>query len=455
MKKIIRDKVKLKELPKIFFFLSLCLLSFGYGFIAYHYEIFPYKFIREAKIGMDFVIESISTDEEDVYYREDYYRETDYEKIIPIYEKNAAYNGLSLVTSIVEERSLSVRIIDMEGKLIHEWDIDWFEIWPDATHIPKSDQLYPNSRPGTHIHGAELLDDGDLVFNFENLGLVRLDVCSNIVWRLPQRTHHSIYRDEYDNLWIPGNRFHDEPLPNFPNYKPPFVEPTILKISLEGDVLDEISLLKILKQNDLMGLLLLSSLDNTYTKVTGDTLHLNDIETFPSYLEEGAFQHGDIMVSLRNINAVLILRPPELAVTYMSIGEFVRQHDPDFIDGNTISIFDNYNIVSDGENEPQSRILLRSFKDNQSNIYYTGDEENPFFTDIMGKHEWLPNENVLITETMKGKAFEIDQQGKIVWEYVNIVDEGFVGIVEEVHRLPSEYDEEFFEQRTQDCGVTK
>ena len=43
---------------------------------------------------------------------------------------------------------------------------------------------------------TDLLDTGDLIFNYENLGLVRVDVCGNVVWRLPYRTHHSIWRDE-------------------------------------------------------------------------------------------------------------------------------------------------------------------------------------------------------------------------------------------------------------------
>jgi len=70
----------------------------------------------------------------------------------------------------------------------------------------------------------------------------------------------------------------------------------------------------------------------------------------------------------------------------------------------------------------------------------------------MGKHEWLPNGNLLITEARKGRAFEIDPQGNIVWEFVNIVDNGYVGIVQEVHRLPATYTEDTFNQLTQICN---
>ena len=157
------------------------------------------------------------------------------------------------------------------------------------------------------------------------------------------------------------------------------------------------------------------------------------------------------MVSLRNINAILIFREENLKITHLSVGEFVRQHDPDFIDGNSISVFDNNNIAPERFGH-QSKISIKSFVDNQSYVYYTGTEQEPFYTDIMGKHEWLPNGNLLVTESMRGRAFEIDDQGNIVWEYVNIVDNGIIGIVEEVHRLPGEFDNDFFEQAMRNCG---
>ena len=69
----------------------------------------------------------------------------------------------------------------------------------------------------------------------------------------------------------------------------------------------------------------------------------------------------------------------------------------------------------------------------------------------MGKHQWLKNGNLLITEGSEGRAFEINKNGNIVWEYINLVEDGYIGIVEEVQRLPNNFTKEFFEQRTKDC----
>ncbi|MBG0788581.1 MAG: hypothetical protein H0S79_26125, partial [Anaerolineaceae bacterium] len=216
----------LKALPKYLFIVSLCIISLIYGFIAYPMEWFPYSLIADATKFYNEAIVGTFTPK--------YYAQTDYTTIVPVNNEGAAYKGLSLITSVIGEKKLSARVIDMDGQIIHEWVIDWFDLWPDATHIAKSDPLFPQTRPGTQIHGAVLLDNGDLIFNFADLGMVRLDVCGNVVWRLPYQTHHAIYRDEYDILWVPGMVYHEEALPDFPGLEPPFYEPTILKVSLDG-----------------------------------------------------------------------------------------------------------------------------------------------------------------------------------------------------------------------------
>jgi hypothetical protein len=444
MKKFLKAKINLDSFPKILFILSLCLISFGYGYLAFMLELFPHSIIRDGILLID---EIISPPEVPWYYVK-----TDYSTTVPVYIKNSTYDGLSFVTSIIEDDKLAVSIIDMKGDLVHRWDINWFELWPDAAHISESAPDYPQSQPGTHIHGALVLENGDLIFNFTNLGMVRMDVCGNVVWKLGYRTHHSIHMDEDGNLWAPGMIKHYEPVPDLPSHQPLFTEDTILKVSLDGEILKEISVFEIFKKNDLEGLLNLSSLDDPTVYVSGDTLHLNDVETFPRDFEEGVFAAGDIMLSLRNINTILIFREEDLKVTQVSTGAFVRQHDPDFIDGNTISVFDNYNIAPEDFGH-HSRILIRSFADGQQYIHYTGTEEQPFYTAVMGNHQWLPNGNLLITESDKGRAFEIDPQGNIVWEYINIVDEGYTGIVEDVQRLPDFFTEDYFSQITKACSV--
>jgi hypothetical protein len=182
----------------------------------------------------------------------------------------------------------------------------------------------------------------------------------------------------------------------------------------------------------------LGSLKNTALEASGDLLHLNDVEPFPSTMTPGFFGPGDVLVSLRNVNTVFVFNADTRKIKFVTTGRFTRQHDPDFIDGNRFSVFDNMG-VQPGARDRQSRIVIITAPEQSLEVYYEGTPAHPFYTDIMGRHQWLPNGNLLITETRRGRAFEINRQGEIVWEYLNPAGNGVVGILEEVARLPAEY----------------
>jgi len=409
------------------FCVALVLAAFAYGVAVGWRHIFPYAMLTEAFGYVKQVGGTISNEWSWLYIPTKEVRK------IPTHVPGAAYPGLNLVTAVVADNHLGAYIMDMDGRILHSWDVDWFKIWPDARHLPED--ATPQAPPGTHIHGAVVLDDGDLVYNYEHLGMVRLDLCGNVVWRLPYRTHHSIHPDDDGDLWVSAQINHTSADPRFPNYRPDFIEPIVLKVSPDGKIKNEISVLELLHSNDLNGLLLITSRDNFDTSVRGDTLHLNDVEPFPASMPPGAFSPGDLLISLRNINAVLVFNAATGRVKQVWSGSFVRQHDPDFVDGDTVSVFDNNNVAPEQAGQ-QSRILLLTAGSAEQTIYYTGQSDAPFYSDIMGKHQWLPNGNLLITESMKGRAFEIDRDRRVVWEYFNLVGDGHVGLLEEVQRLP-------------------
>lgn len=420
------------RLARSMFALSLALLVFGYGVAVGTYEIFPHRLIHESiKLAKSLVAQQAPG------AKPWYYRTADPDKDIS-YTSDAAYPGLNLLVTIAADDRLAVRVTDMAGEDIHRWYIDWFEIWPQPEHIADSNPLKPKSRPGTLVHGLVLMDNGDLVFNFEYLGLVRLNPCGEVVWRLPYSTHHSVHLDEDGTLWVSGRKNHLGPVPGLPNYQPPFSEPTVLQVSPDGEILQEFSVIELLQNNGLHGLLYLGTQDNQSTVVSGDTLHLNDVETFPPSMSAGLFSRGDVMISLRNINAVLVFDQRDGNIKYLSIGQFVRQHDADFLDGNTISVYDNNNTAKQSEGY-QSRILRLTTGDDNSEIVYSGSQSLPFYSDIMGKHQWLPNGNLLITETRGGRAFEVDSQGEIVWQLLNRVDATDIGALGEAQRISGHF----------------
>ena len=436
-----------KRAPVIIFVLSLVFWSFAYGVAVQKFEFFPYKIIRYAEKGAK-ETRSILTGELPRYNRRTNRTET-----VIAHRPSAFSEGLTLVSGLTKEGDIEVKVITRDGEALHRWRIDWFDgFWPDPHHIPKKSM--PRKRPATFIHGIALLKNGDLVFNLEQLGMARMELCGNVVWRLPYQTHHALHVDETGNIWVAGQKLIRERSRNLPGYRPPFWEYTVLKVTPGGETLREISVPGLLIKNGLQGLLYMSATKDRSTEVSGDTLHLNDVEIFPSHLQPGVFERGDVMISLRNIHAIMVFNPDTLNIKYLSIGKVVRQHDPDFVDGERISIFDN-NLVASDSQASHSRIVVMSARNDQVQVIYSGSVERPFYTDIMGKHQWLPNGNILITESTEGRAFEIDPEGKLVWEYFNLVDKGRLAWVDEAQRLPAFFSRSFFEGGRRRCGKTQ
>lgn len=417
------------------FVVSIITAFFVYGVFVGRFHLFPYGFLKQAVFGFQSVYSTFM-----VEYEWYYIREPERNKVIGPVDNTESLKGLNLVTRVAANKKLSADIVDMENRTVHHWDINWFTLWPDAKHL---NHVYiPKTEPGTHIHGAVVMKNGDLIFNFEHAGLIRLDRDGKVVWRLPYRTHHSVHEHTDGNLWVCGQREGIEGTSMFPHREIPFSEYTILEVSPAGVILNEWSVAEILTKNGYKGLLYLGSLGNESTQVKGDLLHLNDVEPFPDTMEEDFFVRGDVMVSLRNINTVFVFNKESGKIKFICTGWFVRQHDPDFIDGNRFSVFDNNNIAPE-EHGQQSRIAIVSAREGTIETFFEGSDKAPFYSDIAGKHQWLANGNLLITEARKGRAFEIDQQGEIVWQYKNYVADGIVGLLEEVQRLPLDYDTVF------------
>jgi hypothetical protein len=437
------------KLPRWLFAVSCLGLAWALGVLAVKRDWFPYPHLvalaHEARQGLGLIGDSAGIT------RPWWYADFDGEASSGVvHDRAAVAPGLTLILGMDRDNELLARVVDPDGHVVHEWVVDWFDLAPDTRHLPE--RRVPESPPGAQIHGAVLTTDGHLVFNFDELAMVRLDGCGQPEWTLPVRTHHSLIWDEdTGSFWTSSLRSHAEPGAEFPNHRGSFVEYLVAQVSPDGRLLREISLVDLLEANGLAGLLYLSTTHNRGTAVSGDTLHVNDVELFPATMSPGFFTPGDMMVSFRNINAVVVFEAETYRAKFLSIGTMLRQHDPDFVDGNTISVFDNNNLHPLVKGA-QSRIIRIRAPDNIVETVYAGSEETPFFTNIMGKHQLLGNGNMLITESRRGRAFEVTADGRVVWEYFNEVEDGVVGLLSEAQRLAPRFDVAFFETLAAACA---
>jgi hypothetical protein len=212
-----------------------------------------------------------------------------------------------------------------------------------------------------------------------------------------------------------GTKSHERNSPQYVGLKPPFFEDTILKVSPEGVIEREISLLEVIYKSGHVGLL---------RQHTGDILHLNDVEVLDKDKADAfknIFEAGDIMVSMRHANTICVIDGRTERIKWSLSHPFFGQHDPDFTEDGNITVFDNHSDWGYGiyrNEEKGSRIIQIEPSTKKVTTIYGWKKNQYFFTDIGGKQQHLPNGNILITEVDPGRVFEINAEGEIVWDWI-------------------------------------
>jgi hypothetical protein len=203
---------------------------------------------------------------------------------------------------------------------------------------------------------------------------------------------------------------------------------TIIQLSPDGELLQEIDALRILLASELKGALFANGQQRLYhRKVTSgfEFTHLNDVEVLPEELaaEYPLFGAGDVMLSFRNLNLVVVIDGNSHEVKWFFSGPFLRQHDPDFIGSGVISVFDNMGAGPSNDIGFASRILSIDTNTGTVETTYQAPVPEDFYTHERGAHQTLPNGNLLITETFAGRIFEVNTSGEIVWQYITAWDD--------------------------------
>lgn len=348
--------------------------------------------------------------------------------------------ALMLMAGFFDEEN-QVRLVERDGTAVRTWSLDYFEHFPDTRARPCN----PSSPLQIDTHGAQLTPRGELVVNYEYCGTVKLDRCGALVWSLAEPTHHSVVPAEAGGWWLLGR--HEWHAGEEPDRFPPFsaadadhtvLEDTILRISDDGEILDEISIPELMRDNGLEALL--TATWDTFESEPVDRwelVHANKVTELAAELA-GAypmFEAGDLAVSLRGRNLVMVVDPESEQVRWHQVGPWLRQHDPEFRPDGRLSVFNN-NVYYRAAYVDEQTVLTTPFTTNITAVDpATGRTEVVFgeapgqemLSVIRGEHELLDGGGMLITEFDAGRVLEVDDNGRIVWEFVNAYDEDYVG----------------------------
>jgi hypothetical protein len=251
------------------------------------------------------------------------------------------------------------------------------------------------------MYGVDIREDGSVLFLMQEAGggIVSVNWCGEKNWVLDGVFHHTITPGDDGTFWT------------FEGAQSDF-DPILAQVEVEtGQILRKIDMGEVRRANPHAHIFDLQRLPDV-----PDRTHGNDIEPLPKHLAPAfpGFEAGDLLVSFRTTNLVIVLDPDTLRIKWWRVGPWDRQHDPDWGADGLITVFSN-NERGVGEHSNIIAIDPGSFA---AEPILLG-EAYDFYSVINGAHQVTPGGGILVTSSTQGRVFEVDGKGEIVFDFVN------------------------------------
>jgi hypothetical protein len=290
-----------------------------------------------------------------------------------------------------------VALMAMDGTVVHRWRFPFARAFPER----------PPSNDCAFFRRAALLPDGDLIAIYQGGGVIRLDAGSRLRWRAEPVP--------YNDLWVArdGSRIlvlHKLAVAR-PEIAPaaPVLEDFVVTLDGEGREVARASLLEAFERSAFRDLL-------RPLGRTADILHSNTLAVLEGAgtRPDGPFAAGNLLVSMREIDTVATLDPGARQVLWARRGPWRAQHEPSLLPDGRLLLFDN-------RGGPGGRSRVVAFDPRLAAPAALETLWPPpgvrFDSAQIGSAARLPNGNLLIVESERGAAYEVDPQGRVVWEF--------------------------------------
>ncbi len=320
--------------------------------------------------------------------------------------------GTNLVVSAHEP---SVLLLDMQGEVLHEWK-------PDLDALPKPQGWKPVSPlAGRFMRRARLLPDGELLCLFERTVLTKVDRDARPIWADFDLYHHDLDVAQDGTIYTLTHEV--RVIPRIHETRETF-EDFVTTLSSDGRVLGRFSLLEAFERSRFAPML--ERLPDRQ-----DVFHTNTLELLEG---ESIFGSNKLLISVWGLDALAVVDIETQVVDWALTGQWHRQHQPVLLENGELLLFDN---MGPGD---YSKVLQLDPFSQQVSWAYEGGEENDFYSALIGSCQRLENGNTLITESLRGRAFEVTPAGEVVWKWsspfrVGPNGEG-VAVLMELVRLP-------------------
>ena len=326
-------------------------------------------------------------------------------------------------------------LIDEKGSVVHKWIPDEDALISEVNEYNKKiaergKRVEYKPPQGRFPHGIVIFPDGSLIFNDGDPGngMQKIDFCSNVLWIKLGKFNHVISKQESESsIWAMdrGDMLHKIDAAN-------------------GESLQLIQVEEIMESNPDVDIFSIRR-DYIEGEWFHEPWHFNDIEPLPLGYEDAfkGFNSEDLLLSIRSLNTVMVVDPDSKKIKWWRVGAFSRQHDPDWQQDGSITVYDNqmrdkYGVGQSPDSPKFSRIVRVNVNNYESDVLYDGKRDN-FYSSIRGKHQILPNGNILITSSNQGRILIVNSQGETVFEMLNKYDSSESLLISEAIWLPHDF----------------
>lgn len=418
--------------PRLIFGASLCFLVSLASIAMMHFQFFPYRLVRGSLNGLEAFWEVYRSDQANFLFIDEsgqanpvvhHYRSAnDGDGYI------ANMGGPGTLSSHCPELGCMAWIMNRDGEILHTWQVDAAELWAESPHdgIKDHNKITPSS--------MYVYDNGDVIVSFGSrslfpygVGIAKFDKNSNVIWKRANYAHHWFSVAPDGSIFTPAHELADSPLQlgetrrSLECAKGQIYSDVILRLDVNGETIETIRLFDILFDAGLEGLV-------SESRTRCDPLHLNYVEYVNEQLAKDidGLDVGDLIISLRHVNAIIVLDAGSRNIKWHLVGRTIAQHSPRLAPGGRIVIFDNY---GGDRGTGGSRIATAYFGSERVDTIYPGPnsiEDDQFFSSYAGVVDLNPDySKALVSITEQGRVLEIDMNtGEVLWEYVNNHDLG-------------------------------
>jgi hypothetical protein len=374
--------------------------------------------------------------------------------VVSVDKVDKTYDGFTLYTTTEKSEAT---LIDMADNVVHRWQMPFSKAFPKAKHVaPGFDDdhihwfrsyLYPNGDLLAIYHA-----DGDTPYGY---GLVKLDRDSNLLWTYAANVHHDLDVGEDGRIYTLTQQLVHQPPAGLESVPSPYIADNLVVLTPNGKVLEEIPILEAFRDSAYS-----VALESVYKRGKrtsamplpppgaggantpgrpmpppppgtsgqappppgqpgtpnpaaddGDILHTNSVRVLPASIASSfpQFKAGQVLISLRRLNAVAVVDVPTKSVVWSAGGIWHSQHDVEFLNNGNLLLYDNLG-------SPLGSRVLEYDPKTQALPWAYSSEQTPAFVAInRGMKQRLPNGNTLIVDPDGKSLYEVTRQKELVW----------------------------------------